>query len=990
MYIRPQMIKQMKKSILALLVAVLFSVSMVYAQYETETIKDANSKFTYTMVKGDPLKVRTYTLSNGLTVMISVNKKSPRVQTLIATKAGSKNDPAENTGLAHYLEHMLFKGTDKFGSKNWKSEKEQLEIIDELYEKYNKTTDEQKRKTIYHEIDSVSGLASKYAIANEYDKMMTSIGAQGTNAFTSLEQTVYVNDIPQNNIEKWLGIEAERFRNPILRLFHTELEAVYEEKNISLDNDGRKVFEALLSNLFRKHSYGTQTTIGTVEHLKNPSLVKIRNYYNSYYVPNNMAIILAGDIDPEKTMTWIEAKFGYMKTKKVPSFEFLPETTKPVETVVEVNGPDAENMMIGYRLPGIGNLREARLLQIVDAILSNSKAGLIDLNLLKKQEVLAASSSNWINKDYSIEFLTGKPKAGQKLEEVKDLLLAQIENIKSGNFDGNLLKAIISNIKVMKIEERKSNDAIAYTMLDAFTLGRQWKEAAADLDAMATFTKKDVMDFAKMYFTNDRVVIYKRKGEDKSVTKIVKPEITPVDVNRDDVSPFVKAVLDTKTEPIKPVFVDYNKAIKRFGYASKVQVSYLKNEDNDLFKLYYVLDMGKFNDLKLPLAVNYLQFLGTDKYSAEDISKEFYKLACDFGVSVQDEQVYVYLTGLNENFDAAVKLFEHLLTNAKPDEEALKSMVERNLKNRADNKLNKGVIFRRALNSYAMYGKNNPFTYNLSEQQLKAITSAELVSYIKALTSYQHKIWYFGPLEMQGLRKALTTYHLLPAQLKDYPKPVEFTRNNTSENKVFFTNYDMVQAEIMWINRAYDGYDTSKTATVTLLNEYFGGGMSGLVFQTIRESKALAYSTYSYFQQPSKKKDPNYIIAYVGTQSDKMNDAIPAMNELLNKLPRADKNFDNAVSSIKNSIETERINDEEILFRFDALNKLGINHDNRQQIYNRIGTLKFEDIDNFFNMYYVNKPSYYCIMGSKDKLKQDDLKKYGNLVELSLEDIFGY
>jgi len=317
-------------------------------------------------------------------------------------------------------------------------------------------------------------------------------------------------------------------------------------------------------------------------------------------------------------------------------------------------------------------------------------------------------------------------------------------------------------------------------------------------------------------------------------------------------------------------------------------------------------------------------------------------------------------------------------------------MVERNLKNRADNKLNKGVIFRRALNSYAMYGKNNPFTYNLSEQQLKAITSVELISYIKALTSYQHKIWYFGPLDMQGLRKVLTTYHNLPAQLKDYPQPVEFTRNSTKENKVFFTNYDMVQAEIMWINRAYDGYDTSKTAAVTLLNEYFGGGMSGLVFQTIRESKALAYSTYSYFQQPSKKKDPNYIIAYVGTQSDKMNDAIPAMNELLNKLPRADKNFDNAVTSIKNNIETERINDEEILFRFDALNKLGIDYDNRQQIYNRIGTLKFEDIDNFFNTYYVNKPSYYCIMGSKDKLKQDDLKKYGTLLELSLEDIFGY
>ncbi|MCG9879728.1 MAG: insulinase family protein, partial [Bacteroidia bacterium] len=202
--------------------------------FSKETIQSADGKYSYTVVKNDPMKVRTYVLKNGLTVMMAINKKEPRVQTYIATKAGSKNDPADNTGLAHYLEHMLFKGTDKYGTKDWEKEKVQLDKIDALYELYNKTTDEAARKKIYRQIDSVSGIASKYAIANEYDKLMQSIGAQGTNAFTSLEQTVYVNDIPENNLSKWISIEAERFRNPILRLFHTELEAVYEEKNISM------------------------------------------------------------------------------------------------------------------------------------------------------------------------------------------------------------------------------------------------------------------------------------------------------------------------------------------------------------------------------------------------------------------------------------------------------------------------------------------------------------------------------------------------------------------------------------------------------------------------------------------------------------------------------------------------------------------------------------------------------------------------------------
>src|SRR5699024_10216918 len=156
-------------------------------------------------------------------------------------KAGSKTDPANHTVLAHYLEHMLFKGTDQFGSLDWDKEKSLLDEIEGLYEKYNSTTDEDERKAIYKEIEQVSGEAAKYAIGNEYDKMMSGMGAQGTNAFTSVEETVYTEDIPSNVIDKYLTVQSERFRHPVFRLFHTELEAVYEEKNRSLDSDGSKV-----------------------------------------------------------------------------------------------------------------------------------------------------------------------------------------------------------------------------------------------------------------------------------------------------------------------------------------------------------------------------------------------------------------------------------------------------------------------------------------------------------------------------------------------------------------------------------------------------------------------------------------------------------------------------------------------------------------------------------------------------------------------------
>jgi predicted Zn-dependent peptidase len=957
--------------------------------YNWEEKTSADGKYAYKTVSNDPLGVRIYTLKNGLTVMTSVNKNDPRIQTLIATKAGSKNDPADNTGLAHYLEHMLFKGTDKYGTKDWVKEKEQLDVIDALYERYNSTTNEQERKAIYRQIDSVSLLASQFAIANEYDKMVGAIGATGTNAFTSLEQTVYVNDIPTNQLENWVLIEAERFRNPVLRLFHTELEAVYEEKNISLDNDSRKVYETLLSSMFQNHAYGTQTTIGTVEHLKNPSLIKIRNYYNTYYVPNNMAIILAGDFNPDEAVAMIDKNFGYLQPKPVPSYNFGQEKANNAPVVKSVYGPDAESLMMGFRMPGAGT-REEMLLTLVDYILSNSKAGLIDLNLVKKQLVVSAYSSTWINKDYSMHFLGGKPREGQKLEEVKDLLLSQLQAIKEGKFDESLLTAIINNFKVEQIQSNESNDGRAYNMLDAFTVGKDWIEEVKSIDDMSKITKQEIVNFANQYYANDYVIVYKRLGEDTSIKKIEKPEITAVEVNRTDESPFVKNILSRKVPAIKPVFIDYNKDITKSSLGKNVPVFYVRNKDNGLFNMYYVLDMGKLNDKKLPIAIDYLKYAGTSKYSSEDISKEFYKLACEFGVSSGEDQTYVYLSGLDENFEAAVKLFEHLLSDIQPNQKVLDQMIERILKQRSDAKLNKSAIFWSALRSYMIYGSNNPFKNILSEDELKSLKAEEMASIIKSITSYKHSIYYYGPKEIKPLNTFLASAHTVPAKLNDYPAAAVFTRNETNTPKVYFVDYKMVQAEVVWLNKQPQRYDVKLIPDITLFNEYYGGGMSSVVFQTIRESKALAYSTFSRYSNPSKPTDPYYVIAYVGTQADKMNEAIPAMNELLNEMPISENALANVKEALKNQIETERTTKEGILFAYMNAQKFGYKEDPNKATYNNLNSMNTNTIKTFFEKNYKGKTYHYGIMGSKDRINIEDLKKYGEVQEVSLKEIFGY
>ena len=392
--------------------------------------KEAKSgSYSYKYVTDDPANARFYTLKNGLTVILSPTKKDPRIQAYVAVKAGGKTDPATNTGLAHYLEHMLFKGTDKYGSLDWSKEKPELDKIDALYEKYNKTKDESQRKAIYKKIDSISGVASKFAIANEYDKLMSAMGAQGTNAFTSFEQTVYTDDVPASSLDKYLAVQAERFRNPVLRIFHTELEAVYEEKNRTLDNDGRQVFETLFSNLFQKHNYGQQTTIGTVEHLKNPSLVEIRKYFNNYYVPNNMAVIFSGDFNPDEVIGKVDKAFSYMKFKEVPKYTFQPETPITAPIVKEVVGPDAENLTIGFRLPGNKD-KDVLLADLVGQILTNGKAGLLDLNLVKKQKLLRAGAFVYPLIDYGMLILSAAPTNGQSLDEVRALVVSEIDNLK--------------------------------------------------------------------------------------------------------------------------------------------------------------------------------------------------------------------------------------------------------------------------------------------------------------------------------------------------------------------------------------------------------------------------------------------------------------------------------------------------------------------------------------------------------------------------------
>lgn len=962
----------------------LFTISVFAQNYEWKT--STSNGYTYKYVTNDPMKARFYTLKNGLTVILSPTKKDPRIQCYVAIKAGSKTDPSTNTGLAHYLEHMMFKGTDKYGSLDWSKEKPELDKIDALYEQYNKTTDSLKRKAIYHKIDSISGVASKFAIANEYDKMMSSMGAQGTNAFTSFEQTVYTDDVPSSSLDKYLTVQAERFRNPILRIFHTELEAVYEEKNRGLDSDGNRVFEALFSNLFKNHNYGKQTTIGTIEHLKNPSLIEIRKYFHKYYVPNNMGIIMSGDFNPDEVIKKIDEKFGSMQSSEVPKYTFQPEVPLNQPIIEEIVGPDAENLTMGFRLPGNKD-KDVLLADLVGSILTNGKAGLIDLNLVKKQKLLSAGAFTYTLIDHGVLYISAKPTSGQTLEEVKSLVLNEIENLKKGNFDNELITSIVNNMKKYKIEGSENYGDRAGTLMDAFTSELDWQTQVAYVNDLSKVTKEQVVAFANKYLGNNYVAVLKKKGETPKTVKIVKPQITPVETNADKQSAFVKMVDEMPSNSAKPVFLDYNKDIQK-SKLGNAEVLYVPNVDNQLFRLRYRYKIGSLNDLKQSIASQYIQFLGTDKKSAEDISKEFYKIASSFNISTNEDYTTVTIEGLQENFDKAVKLYEDLVLNAKPDETALTNLKARLMKARKDAKLNKGAIMQ-GLSSYATYGAKNKFNNVLSDAEINGITTKDLLDRIKNLNNYEQTVIYYGPEKLPSLVAKLKAMHKVPAKFAVATPAKVFTQVATDKNQVLFANYDMVQAETRWI-RNTDTYNPSNSTLVNVFNNYFGGGMGAIVFQTIRESKALAYSTFAYYNAPQKKDQKYSLIGYVGSQSDKFNEATTAMNELLTTLPNLPQNLALAKGQTKKDIETERISQDDIIFNYLRAKDLGLNYDVRKNIYNIVDKITFADLQDFHKANLSGKPYTYAIVASDKKVKEEDMKKLGELKKLSLEEVFGY
>ncbi len=929
---------------------------------------------------GDALKTTVHRLSNGLTVYLSPNTQTPRVAANIAVRAGSKSDPADSTGMAHYLEHMLFKGTRALGALDDAKEAAHLARILALYEKHFAATDPAERARIYKQIDAENIAASQYAVPNELSKVYGQLGVTGVNAYTSDEQTVYVGNFPSNRAEAWATVEVERFARPVFRLFLGELETVYEEKNRTLDNASRILSEALNKRMYGDHPYG-RTTIGSIEHLKNPSLKKMYEFYGRWYVPENMAITLAGDFDRAAMLALLEKHFSAWKPKKLAADD---KRTLPVlrgEATVEVKYEAEEIVQIVW--PTVpARHPDADALQVLDMMLSNGRTGIIDLQLNLAQKVKRAGGGAEFYIEAGEFSVYAVPKLGQALEEARALLLEAVAAAKAGGFAEDDMKAAITNFEVGEKYQLESNESRVARMTGSFIRGEQWSVTVESLDRLRRVTKADVVRVAMKYLGEDRITAYRRKGKPE-LPSIAKPVFTRLAIDAARQSAFAAQVLAMPAEPQTPRWLEENRDYTLLPLPSG-KLYAAANPFNDLFSLTFSFERGRRQERALCSAMGLLDLAGAGAMSAEEYKRELYRLGSSVSYGCGENTSYVSVSGLDANLEATLELMRARFAAPTLSTDTLKKSVDVAIGAHQDTKKDPGAVFS-ALGQVTHRGKDSSVLNELTDAELRGLELGRIQALIRGVFDFSRKTSYIGNRAPGDIAKLVGDQGKF--KTPSARAPLRLIR--PSRPKVYFTHRDMVQAQA-GVFAADEIFDAEHAVDYAFYSNYVGGGMGALIFQEIREARSLAYAAGGTYAAGSYKGDDGQVYGSVGSQADKAIDAVTLLSELLRRPPIAAKRFSETKRTIEEGYRNNRTPFRAIPGTVQGWEEQGlVGGDPRPRRFAQVLGYGQKDLETFASRFKSSTMSYY-VLGHRDRVNLDGLKKLGDFEEKTLEQIFPY
>jgi len=927
-----------------------------------------------------------YELDNGLTIILNEDHTRPEVFGYMVCKAGGKDDPSDATGMAHYMEHMLFKGTMQLGTTDWEKEKVHIDSIFLLYDKLGVTKDEEQRKAIQMKINEQSVAANKYAIPNEFSNVVKKMGGTGLNANTSPDRTVFFNTFPPNQIEPWLELYAHRTINAVFRGFQSELEVVYEEKNMYADMFIMNMITAFQEKFFKVHPYGQQTIIGTTDDLKNPSLTKMYEFYKTWYVPNNMALVLSGDFNTEETKTMIENAFGSWQKRDTPKRKTWEEKPLNGRELVEVKMSPVKMGMLGFATVPEGHADEFAL-KVCNQILSNENGSGLMNQLALNNKVLAAQLFNFPYYDYGLTIAFIVPKIiGQSLEEAEKLVLDKINLVKKGEFEEWRVDAVKKELYRQHQESMETNNYRGVQLGETFAREADIFKLSEYPNLINKITKDDIIKVANKYYGDNYLAFFSGMGKSKG-DKIEKPGFKPVISNTNSKSEFAKKLDAIKPLEYKPKYIDFDNDINTTEISKGVTLFTTENPQNDIYSLEIKFTTGNKEIPMLRYASQLMDMAYTDDFSKQELKNEFAKIGATYNIHSNESYTTIKISGIESELDRALYLINGLINNPKIAQEDTEVLLENAKANRKVERSEPQEVASAAID-WVRYGNESDYLTRLTLKEIKELQANDLANEFIKATGYTVEIHYAGKNSISKVTESIKKNLTFKDNLKSGDVPVYKPIKSYNENIVYFINKkSAIQSKVFFLTNG-DIVELSETPKVEAFNQYFGGGFSGLVLQEIREYRSLAYSAGANYQLANKQDKPAYFIGYVGTQADKTTEALDVFVDLIRNMPEKKERIEYIRPYLEMSAIARHPNFRELSSYIVSSRQKGFSKDPALLFKTDYQNLEFDDIVSFYNMSLKNKPLVITIVGNKKMIDYKGLSKYGKVVNVKEKSLY--
>ncbi len=934
----------------------------------------------------NPLEVQTYTLDNGLTVYLNEDHNTTSVFGAVAVRGGGKRDPKDATGIAHYLEHLLFKGTEEMGTIDFEKEKVFLDSIQVKYDELGATSDETQRLAIQNEINRLSVKAGEFAIPNEFDRLLEGMGGAWINAFTSNDAIVYLNKFPGNQIEKWLEVYSHRFVNPVFRLFQSELETVYEEKNRAMDNMFRQLFTTYMNHFFKEHPYGQQTVLGSVDHLKNPSLTKMREYYDTYYVANNMALVLTGDLYPDEILPLIEEKFGSWKSGKIPPSINITENPFDGREKINKRMTPIKVGFMGFRTVPIGHDDEGALSLCLQLLTNESKTGLID-ELVVDRKIMEAGAFNMDFVDMGAANFFFLPKLFfQSLTKAENLVRGQIDKLKAGDFDDEYFNAVKLTMLRQHEEYIESMEGRLFILADLFIKNKSWEDIVAWPGILKNITKEEVMEVANRYFGDDFLVLHSKMGFPKK-TKLEKPSFEPViPKNSEEKSTFADKLEKIPEGELNIRYIEFDKDVQYNDISENVHLYHAYNPINSIFSLNFKYGVGNLKDAKLEQTAELLNLLGTDSYTFNQFKGELQKIGTTISFSSDRDYFTIHVKGFDDQLDESLEFVNEFITNVKGDDDKIKKLAESAKSGRKIEKREPSTVGK-ALRDFVAYGEQSSFLRRMTVKEIKNTKSIDYIQAFQNALKYELDIFYTGRLSFDSVAASIKKSIPLSKNPIDSQSPNDLVVKNWDEDAVYLVkDKKAVQSQIYFLANGNPVVESDRPKS-NAYNKYFGRGMGSIIFQEIREFRSLAYSSGGGYKTNFYNNKKGYFSGYVGCQADKSLEAITVFKDLTLNMPEKPDRMEQIKSGLIKSINANRPSFRSFPSRVSNWLKQGYLDDPRKDQVSFYENMTFDDIVNFQKDNIAGRPIVITLLTDTKQVNSEDLSQFGKVIKLKKKDI---